>query len=76
MTHDNFAILITPCIFRNKIDDPFKDIVDIPKVVNVSKLIINNFEFISINENEVYFIKRKINKLAKIRIRFKIKIKY
>ena len=44
MTHDNFAILITPCIFRSKIDDPYKDMIDIPRLVSTSKIIINNLE--------------------------------
>lgn len=29
MTIDNFAILITPCIFRKETNDPFKDLMDI-----------------------------------------------
>ena len=44
MTKDNFAILITPCIFRDKKNDPFKELSDTPHLVKISKLMINNYE--------------------------------
>ena len=44
MTKDNFAILITPCIFRHVKNDPFKELSDTPHLVKVSKIMINNYE--------------------------------
>ena len=33
MTSDNFAILITPCIFKSIVDDPWKELNDTKKLI-------------------------------------------
>jgi len=55
MNSDNFAILITPCIFRCPVDDPFKDLMDIKKLIVTTKFIIDN--------NEIIFDKTKFQEI-------------
>jgi hypothetical protein len=42
MTSENLAILITPCIFRPKEDNIFKELIEIKKLILVSTLIMQN----------------------------------
>jgi hypothetical protein len=44
MTSNNLAILITPCIFRSLIDDPMKELLDTRKLIEVTKVLINNYD--------------------------------
>jgi len=42
MTSDNLAILITPCIYRPKDDNIYKELIDTKKLILVSSIIIKN----------------------------------
>ena len=55
MNSDNFAILITPCIFRCPVDDPFKELMDIKKLIVTTKFIVDN--------NEIIFDKTKFQEI-------------
>jgi hypothetical protein len=44
MTADNLAILITPCIFRSLTDDPMKELLDTRKLIEVTKVLVNNYD--------------------------------
>ena len=41
MTTDNFAILVTPCIFKPQNDNSLKEILETKNLINVSKLMFN-----------------------------------